>query len=82
MEPAAAAARSCHAWRNALLRHPYIVSDADFAATVAVGALGLLLAAVLPVSLPPGLLPEPAPQTAELASKQVRVVLQNPFEQP
>ncbi|MCP1546550.1 hypothetical protein [Methylorubrum extorquens] len=65
-----------------MLRHPYIVSAAAFAATVAVGTLGLLLAAILPVSLPPGLLPEPAPQTVELASKQVRVVLQNPFEQP
>lgn len=65
-----------------MLRHPYTISAAAFGATVAVGALGLVLAAVLPVSLPAGLLPEPAQQTAEITSKQVRVVLQNPFEQP
>jgi hypothetical protein len=65
-----------------MLRHPYTISAAAFGASVLVGSLGLMLAVALPVSLPSGLLPEPAPQSAEAPSRQVRVVLQSPWEQP
>ncbi|GJD90873.1 hypothetical protein BHAOGJBA_4416 [Methylobacterium hispanicum] len=64
-----------------MLRHPYLISAAAFGATVTFGAFGLVLAAALPVTLPPGLLPEPAPQIAEPGAKQVRIVLQSPFNQ-
>lgn len=64
-----------------MLRHPYTISVAAFGASVLVGSLGLMLAVAMPVSLPTGLLPEPAPQSVDAPSRQVRVVLQSPWEQ-
>ena len=40
----------------------------------------LPLAVALPVAVPSGLLPEPVQQTADNPSRQVRVVLQSPWE--
>ncbi len=64
-----------------MLRHPYTISAAAFGASLLVGSLALTLAVALPVPLPSGLLPEPAQQSADAPSKQVRVVLQSPWEQ-
>jgi hypothetical protein len=79
-EPADNSAVHRDARRNAMLRHPYTISAAAFVGSLLVGSLALTLAVALPVAVPSGLLPEPAQQTADNPSRQVRVVLQSPWE--
>jgi anaerobic C4-dicarboxylate transporter len=79
-EPGANSAVHRDARRIAMLRHPYTISAAAFVASLLVGSLALTLAVALPVAVPSGLLPEPVQQAADNPSRQVRVVLQSPWE--